>query len=132
METKICTQCWQEKPIDDFSKSYKNLCKYCVAENERNKRAKKSHYEDGYVSLKGHAMHGMITASPDAPQFIPHPRFIASVAAMQGLLNATSVERFTLRIKPEEIAKCAVEYADALINELNKPKDKEDEVEEHQ
>lgn len=43
--------------------------------------------------------------------------------AMQGLLNATSVERFTLRIKPEAIAQAAVEYADALINELNKKKD---------
>lgn len=38
-ETKLCAQCGQEKPIDDFSKSYKNLCEACVAENEKMKRA---------------------------------------------------------------------------------------------
>lgn len=47
-------------------------------------------------------------------------RYEAASAAMQGLLNATSVERFTLRIKPSVIAQCAVEYADALIEELKK------------
>lgn len=116
MEIKKCAQCGQEKPIEDFSKSYKNLCKSCVAENERNKRAGKSHYEDGYVSLKGHAMQGMIMASPDAPQFIPHPRFIASVAAMQGLL-AGGMKR--------GVVSRALELADALLNELIKKKDED-------
>lgn len=44
-------------------------------------------------------------------------RLQVATAAMQGLLNATSVERFTLRIKPSAIAKAAVEYADALLAE---------------
>ena len=120
-ETKKCAQCGQKKPIEDFSKSYKHLCKSCVAENERNKRAGKSHYEDGYLYLKGHAMQGLITASPDAPQFIPHPRFLASVAAMQGLLANSDESIFTL--SEAETAELAVRCADALINELNKPKD---------
>lgn len=38
--------------------------------------------------------------------------------AMQGLLNATSIERFTLRIKPSTIAEASLEYADALIKKL--------------
>lgn len=46
-----------------------------------------------------------------------------AIAAMQGLLNATFVERPPLRIKPEVLAQAAVEYADALIDELNKKKD---------
>lgn len=45
-------------------------------------------------------------------------RMEVATAAMQGLLNATSVERFTLRIKPSAIAKAAVEYADALLAEI--------------
>lgn len=44
-------------------------------------------------------------------------RLQVATAAMQGLLNATSVERFTLHIKPSAIAKAAVEYADALLAE---------------
>ena len=47
-------------------------------------------------------------------------RLRIATAAMQGLLNATSAERFTLRIKPSAIAEAAVEYADALIEELKK------------
>ena len=42
-------------------------------------------------------------------------RLNIAAMAMQGLLNATSVERFTLRINPEAIAEAAFEYADALI-----------------
>lgn len=55
---------------------------------------------------------------PDATKKVD--RAMIAAMAMQGLLNATSVERFSLRIKPESIAEAAVEYADALIDELNK------------
>lgn len=51
--------------------------------------------------------------------YLLEPRLQVATAAMQGLLNATSVERFTLRIKPSAIAKAAVEYADALLAEIN-------------
>lgn len=47
-------------------------------------------------------------------------RYELAKSAMQGLLNATSVERFTLRIKPSSIAKASLEYADELIKELKK------------
>lgn len=51
--------------------------------------------------------------------FREHNRLHIAAMAMQGLLNATSVERFTLRISPKAIAEAAFEYADALIN-MNK------------
>lgn len=51
--------------------------------------------------------------------FAKERRLKIAAMAMQGLLNATSVERFTLRISPEAIAEAAFEYADALIN-MNK------------
>lgn len=47
-------------------------------------------------------------------------RIQAAISAMNGLLTGTSAERYTLKIKPETIAKDAKEYADALINELQK------------
>lgn len=37
-KTKTCEVCQEEKPIGDFSKSYKNRCKKCVAEQVRNER----------------------------------------------------------------------------------------------
>lgn len=45
-------------------------------------------------------------------------RYELAKSAMQGLLNATSVERFTLRIKPDALAEAAIEYADAVIKKL--------------
>ena len=47
-------------------------------------------------------------------------RYELAKAAMQGLLNATSVERFTLRIKPSSIAEASLEYSDELIKKLKK------------
>lgn len=37
--TKRCEVCGKIKPIGDFSKSYRNRCKECVAEHTRNMRA---------------------------------------------------------------------------------------------
>ena len=125
METKICAQCGQEKPIEDFSKSYKCFCKSCVAENQRKKRMEA---KEMFSSARG------LNVVDSEPQFIPHPRFIASVAAMQGILantelsaalcnqanKANNMDRFY-----QGVADGAVKLADALINELNKPKDED-------
>ena len=98
-KTKICTQCGQEKPIEDFSKSYKNLCKACVAENERLKRQSK-------ILL------------PEIPSvsYIPSPRLYVATAAMQGILASGKTGGW------ESVAKRAVFYADELIEELKKEK----------
>ena len=39
METKKCEICGRELPISEFSKSYKNRCRECVAQMMREKRA---------------------------------------------------------------------------------------------
>ena len=38
METRTCKECGQEKPASDFSKSYPNRCRECVAKAAREKR----------------------------------------------------------------------------------------------
>lgn len=106
-EPKLCPQCGQEKPIEDFSKSYKNLCKTCVAENEKMKRATNK-LLDLYRPT-------ILPESSNA-QFIPHPRFTASVAILQGLLASGKDQTNSVAF----LADRAVEYADALLIRLNK------------
>ena len=114
-EIKKCPQCGQEKPIEDFSKSYRNLCKSCVAENVREKR--KSIFDRPAIS-------NFEIPDNSELQFIIPPRLTIATAAMQGLLAGGMLNN-----SKEFVAAKAVELADALLNELNKPKDKEDEVE---
>lgn len=61
----------------------------------------------------------LVNVYPDWQQV----RIQAAISAMNGLLTVTSAERYTLRIKPGQIAKDANEYADALINELKRELD---------
>ena len=124
METKICAQCGQEKPIEDFSKSYKNLCKACVAENERKKR-------NGRTVCYGRGLEVFI---PEDATFIPPMRLQIAIAAMQGMLsNRVFVKAFHRELSPtlESIeaadlyrvfARNAVLMADSLINELKNQK----------
>lgn len=125
METKKikkCAQCGQEKPIEDFSKSYKNLCKSCVAERERLKRKVNKAFgvaEDMPSMPFLYCGRGIEVPIPEDATFVSPMRFQASVAAMQGMLaSGHYTTNFT-----EFIAQRSVEYADALINELNKKKD---------
>lgn len=41
-QVKTCRKCGKEKGIEEFSKSYKDTCKDCVAEMMRDSRAKKA------------------------------------------------------------------------------------------
>ena len=47
METKKCEICGRELPVSDFSKSYKNRCRECVARLTREKRAADKHSDAG-------------------------------------------------------------------------------------
>lgn len=120
MEIKKCAQCGQEKPIEDFSKSYKNLCKACVAENARVARQTIAYAKSSKPSMPSfYCGRGIEVPIPEDATFISPMRFQASVAAMQGMLaSGHYTTNFT-----DFIAQRSVEYADALINELNKPKD---------
>lgn len=44
METKTCEICGQDKPQSEFSKSYRNRCRACVAEQTRNARHLNGHH----------------------------------------------------------------------------------------
>lgn len=46
-ETKKCEICGRELPISEFSKSYKNRCRECVAKLTREKRAADKHSDAG-------------------------------------------------------------------------------------
>ena len=112
METKKCAQCGQEKPIEDFSKSYKNFCKACVAENVKEKR------KSIFASVRPQntqTFHG-----ESATQFIPHPRMTIATAVLQGLLASGCDKTNSVGF----IAQRAVAYADALLNELSRENDK--------
>lgn len=118
MTNKKCAQCGQEKPIEDFSKSYKNLCKSCVAERERLKRKINKAFGVPEDIPNAYIGRGISIPIPEDATFIPPMRFQASVAAMQGLMSNMG-EYDTV----DELARLAVGAADALINELNKKKD---------
>lgn len=47
METKKCEICGRELPVSDFSKSYRNRCRECVAKLTREKRAADKHSDAG-------------------------------------------------------------------------------------
>ena len=105
-ETKKCAQCGQEKPVEDFSKLYKNLCKACVAENVKAKRHNPTVYYGRGISIP----------IPEDAAFISPMRFQAAIAAMHGLLASGS---YTTN-SADFIAQRSVIYADALLNELSR------------
>lgn len=73
-----------------------------------------SHKQPEDENQPGKTSHGNRNLSQDTAN-CEISRLQIAAMAMQGLLNATSFERFSLRIKPEAIAEAAFEYADALI-----------------
>lgn len=70
--TKICEVCGRELPLSDFSKSYKNRCRECVAAKVRSER------HDGKKS----------TDNIDWEQ----RRYELAKAAMQGFLSNDNLE----------------------------------------
>lgn len=47
LETKKCEICGRELPLSDFSKSYRNRCRECVARLTREKRSANKHSDTG-------------------------------------------------------------------------------------
>lgn len=56
METKKCESCGRTLPASDFSKSYRNRCKECVAQLTREKRAAQAINS----TLNGVIIHGKV------------------------------------------------------------------------
>lgn len=79
METKRCETCGKTLPVSDFSKSYKNRCKQCVAEitkEKRNSNTTLSHkridWEQRRYEIAKAAMVGQL-ASPIVEGIDPNP-----------------------------------------------------------
>lgn len=108
---KRCEICGEIKPIEAFSKSYKNRCKDCVAEQAReNRRAEKEFNEIRKVRQSL----GWDKNDIDWEQV----RIQAAIAAMQGMYSNKEFDSLSF----ERVAQKAVKQADALIEELKKNK----------
>ena len=100
---KVCEVCGQEKHISEFSKSYKNQCKDCVASRMRETRRK----------LK--KMFPTLTPAIDWEQ----RRYEIAKSAIQGFCS-NSEPNMVHETTFQKFAKWAVEIADTLITELKK------------
>lgn len=87
--TKICSQCGCEKPVEEFSKAYKNICKECRNENARSIRGKRIYIQEIDWETRRYE--------------------IAKEYLVRNAMESAS---------PEEAAKMAVNAADYLINRL--------------
>lgn len=96
-KTKKCEICGQELPISEFSKSYRNRCKSCVAEQVREQR------KNGKL----------VTSSVD---WESRRYEIAKAMLPSCVCEFSSMDNFRL----EKGAEYAVQCADALIAELQK------------
>lgn len=129
---KKCEICGNMKPQNEFSKSYKNRCKACVAELTRIQRQACS----GTTGITGIQYHpareypegecGITTpqdtygnnlpASLTTPAYNLTPRATIATACLQGLLAAGYIPELN-----SNLAKEAVRLADMLIMELDNP-----------
>lgn len=100
-ETKKCEMCGTVKPLSDFSKSYRNRCKSCVAEMTRNNRmiAKTISEIQPYSSKV---------------EYVVSARFMLVQSAMVALIDKKGGNRAGL------IAIEAVEIADAVLTQMHK------------
>lgn len=110
---KRCEICGEIKPIEAFSKSYKNRCKDCVAEQAReNRRAEKEFNEIRKVRQSL----GWDKNDIDWEQV----RIQAAIAAMQGVLsNPAFCNISTNKDFPTTVA---IYSADKLVEKLKKEK----------
>lgn len=97
-QKRQCEICGKYKPLNEFSKSYPHRCKPCVAEQTR-------------LSRKEKKMQPIIKAEIDWEQ----RRYETAKAAMIGLMAGHNAI-----YEAKKLAPMAIEYADALIDELKK------------
>lgn len=118
---KVCEICGKEKPLSEFSKSYKNRCKECVAEMTReNRRAEKEFKEIRQIRKE-------LDLDKDNIDWKQRRYEIAKEAMTAIMSNAEFYEQ-VLEVNAEKgqrqiqvsISEAAVIFADALIDELKK------------
>lgn len=140
LEVKKCEVCGKTKHISEFSKSYPNRCKTCVAEHTRQMRAAEK------LKAKVKATGEVIDVEPSGTMLVSCGSFITkdgrkipgtalefekaidweqrryeiAKAAMQGRLSNQYGDVLVGERDFEEVAVSSVEFADALIAELKK------------
>lgn len=100
--TKLCEICGEEKPLSEFSKSYRNRCRACVAEQTRDKRQTKA--------ITAACSERIDTVDPAELRLVE--------AAIPALINCTD-EDFS-DYACNEIADRAVRIARAALSRLRK------------
>lgn len=99
---KKCEVCGEVKPLSQFSKSYRNRCKQCVAEATRQKRAEdKAFWED--------------VAKQQQEQRAASLRHELTKIALQGIMAHSEIEGMNTR----EVAEMAVDIADETLRALS-------------
>lgn len=137
---KKCTECGQTKHISEFSKSYPNRCKTCVAEHTRQMRAAEKLKAKvkatgevidvepsgtmkiscgAYLTEDGRMMPGTALEFEKAIDW-EQRRYEIAKAAMQGRLSNQYGDVLVGERDFEGVAVSSVEFADALISELKK------------
>ena len=101
METKRCETCGKTLPVSDFSKSYKNRCKQCVAEITKEKRNSNTTLSHKRIDWE-------------------QRRYEIAKAAMVGRLASPIVEGIDPNPSMQDFCIWSVKFADALIEELKK------------
>lgn len=124
METiRKCSVCGKEKSISEFSKSYPNRCKECVAEHTRKvrKEAKEGKMRTGSLRV------GLGLNKEDVKRFVKDSideimweqrRYEIAKELMKGF--ATNSHNMLVDAKIGTLAEWSVSGADALITELKK------------
>ena len=140
LEVKKCEVCGKTKHISEFSKSYPNRCKTCVAEHTRQMRAAEK------LKAKVKATGEVIDVEPSGTMLVSCGSFITkdgrkilgtalefekaidweqrryelAKSAMQGRLSNQYGDVLVGERDFEGVAVSSVEFADALIAELKK------------
>lgn len=141
--TKICEVCGRELPLSDFSKSYKNRCRECVAAKVRSERKHKMDNEQSDM------VKAIVKSTGETVMVRPCHEPINTRTAFYETESGRKFPMFTLEFKKDidweqrryevaknamvglmaghntiydadKLAKVAMEYADALIAELTK------------
>lgn len=127
-KTKKCEVCGKELPLSDFSKSYKNRCRKCVADMVRSERKEKKKGEDVIQSpLRFDMEIRDMSEDFEVLKFVTNAtkvvdweqrRFEVAKELMKGF--ATNSHNKCVDANIETIAQWSVGGANALIAELKK------------
>lgn len=111
METKTCKLCGRTLPLSDFSKSYKGLCKECVAKLTRERRKSMNQ------AISDNAQH----IDWEQRRYEIAKDMLCAIYMDDGNESRCANHNMDFEYQClESSAHTAVRYADALINELKK------------